>query len=570
LWLNKLVVFQLEFAPCQSQQHLFPVLGSRAVKSGFAPFTFLKSFSILALVRRIRELDVSADNRKPKEKQSGAGSTRRAFLKGLLAGSLWTAAPARSRALSGRRSGVYDFRGVRDAVVAAVGSHKATGVAVAVAHRGRIIWEEGFGWANYGAGIRVTEHTPFCLASITKPFTTTTMMTLVAAGKISLDDSANKYLGDSSLKGNAKDATIRLLGAHAGGLPSMFEMFPSAADTRQPSPRTLLENYGTLAYLPNEVYEYSNIGFVALGAIASNVTGLEFDEILTRQVLGPLGLHDSFFDTDKTRLAKGAVLYDELERPIPEYSTATPPSGGLYVSAHDLARFAMFNLKASLRDEAPIISNRLLDELHRPVFRGPSPAATTFGWFSGKTKSGLPVIFKSGGQPGVSTIIYMVPEENLACVALANRSDNGEFVQTLVDQMAGTIIPNWTTPNTSVDLPMVDFPRDSVYNGRWSGTLHGGGKEIAASLEITPSGGTLSLGDKGPETITNLRLQGSALVGKSIGKIESADAMRDHATSLSLKLQLRDNKLAGRILATATGAGELAVLPYVIELRPSN
>jgi CubicO group peptidase (beta-lactamase class C family) len=299
---------------------------------------------------------------------------------------------------------------VRDAVVAAVGSHKATGVAVAAAHRGRIIWEEGFGWANREAGIKVTEHTPFCLASVTKPFTTTTMMTLVAGGKISLDDSANKYLsGDSSLKGNAKDASIRLLGAHAAGLPSMFEMFPSAGDARQPSPRTLLENYGTLAYLPNEVYEYSNIGFLALGAIASNVTGLEFGDLLMRHVLGPLGLHDSFFDTDKARLPNGAVLYDELERPIPEYFTATPPSGELYVSAHDLARFALFNLKNSLRDQTPILSNRLLDELHRPVFRGPSPAATTFGWFSGKTKSGLPVIFKDGGQPGVSTIMYMVP-----------------------------------------------------------------------------------------------------------------------------------------------------------------
>jgi hypothetical protein len=117
---------------------------------------------------------------------------------------------------------------------------------------------------------------------------------------------------------------------------------------------------------------------------------------------------------------------------------------------------------------------------------------------------------------------------------------------------------------------MVDLPSGSVYSGRWSGKLHGGGKEIAALLEITPKRGTLSLGDKGPETITGLCLQGSALVGKSIGKIESADTTRNHATSLSVKLQLRDNKLAGRILATATGAGELAVLPYIIELGPSN
>lgn len=351
----------------------------------------------------------------------------------------------------------------------------------------------------------------------------------------------------------------------------MFEMFPSAGGARQPSLTSLLENYGILAYLPNEVYEYSNIGFTALGAIASNVTGLEFGELLARQVLEPLGLQNSFFDTDKTRLANGAVLYDELEHPIPEYFTATPPSGELYGSAHDLARYAMFNLKNHLRDQAPILSDHLLDELHKPVFLGPSGAATAFGWLSGETKSGLRVIFKDGGQPGVSTILYMVPEENLACVALANRSDNGQLVQTLADQMAGTVIPNWTTPNTSVSLPMAEFSGGTVYNGRWSGKLRGGGIETAVSLEITPSGSaTLSLGNKGPEKVTSLRLQGSALVGKSVGTIESADAIRNHATSLSLKLQLRDSKLAGRILASASGAGELAVLPYVIELAPSN
>ena len=514
---------------------------------------------------------MSADNRRSGHRRNDACSTRRAFLKGF-AGSLGIATATRGRTSLLSRSANYDFRAVRNAILAAVDSHKATGLAVAVGHHGRIIWEEGFGWANRTAGTKVSEHTPFCLASVTKPFTATTMMTLVAAGKISLDDSANKYLSEGSrLKGNAKGATIRLLGAHAGGLPSMFEMFPSAGDARQPSPRALLENYGTLAYLPNEVYEYSNIGFVALGAVASNLTGFEFGELLTRQVLAPLGLHDTFFHTGKTPLANGAVLYDELQRPIPEYFTATPPSGELYASAHDLACFAMFNLKNHLPDQAPILSGHLLDELHKPVFPGPSGAATTFGWFSGETKSGLRVIFKDGGQPGVSTILYMVPEENLACVALANRSDNGELVRTLVDQAAGTVIPNWTAPNTSVSLPMVDFPASTLYNGKWSGKLRGGGTETAVFLEITPGGSaTLSLGNKGPEKVTNLRLQGNALVGSSVGIIESADAIRNHATSLSLKLLLRNNKLAGRILASASGPGVLAVLPYVIELAPSK
>lgn len=506
------------------------------------------------------------DNRKTVEGKNDRRSSRRSLLKGLLAGSLGAVIPASVR------SADYDFRGVREEVVAAIESHKATGIAVAVVHQGRIIWEEGFGVANRDTGAKVSEHTPFCLASLTKPFTTTTMMTLVAAGKVSLDHPANRYLGQKSgLKGNAEGATVRLLGAHAAGLPTMFEMFPCTGDRRPSVSTALLENYETLAYPPNEVYEYSNIGFEALCRIASNVTGLEFGEVLARQVLKPLGMNDSFFDTDNKRLPSGAVLYDESDRPIPDYFTVTPPSGALYASAHDVARFGLFNLKNHPRDRAVLLSDHFIDELHSPVFQGPAGASTTFGWFSRQTKSGLPVLFKDGAQPGVSSIMYIVPQENLACVALANRSNNGDVLVKLVDQMAGVIIRNWTTPDNAVGYPMSDFPGGSVYKGKWSGRLHGGGAEMAVSIEFTLDGSaTLSLGSDGPEKVKDLHLQGSAVVGQSVGAIESVDAIRSHATALSLKLLLRNDKLAGRVLASASAPGEIQILPYIVELERSK
>jgi hypothetical protein len=93
---------------------------------------------------------MSADSRRREDGTSDVTSTRRAFLKGLLVGSLQIAPPAPGAALIGIGSDTYDFHNVRDAVLAAVASHKATGVAVAVAHHGRIVWEEGFGLANAG------------------------------------------------------------------------------------------------------------------------------------------------------------------------------------------------------------------------------------------------------------------------------------------------------------------------------------------------------------------------------------------------------------------------------------
>src|SRR5450631_4580911 len=72
-----------------------------------------------------------------------------------------------------------DFESVRSRIQEAMGGGNATGVAVALVHGGRIVWEEGFGWANREAGLKATPHTPFSMASITKPFTTTAIMTLV-------------------------------------------------------------------------------------------------------------------------------------------------------------------------------------------------------------------------------------------------------------------------------------------------------------------------------------------------------------------------------------------------------
>ena len=313
---------------------------------------------------------------------------------------------------SAGRPNKRDFGPVRNKILEEIAGGAATGVAVAVVHNGKIVWEEGFGWANREAGVKATSHTPFNLASLTKPFTTTTLMTLVAEGKLSLDAPANNYLAKGKIvgtNGNTDAATLRMLGAHVSGLPTMFAIYDRNEANLALSSDELLKKYGSLAFPPGSCYEYSNIGFAALSAIASNLTGVEFGTLLTRRVLTPLGLDDSFFGANSARVPTGAVRYGSSGSPIQDYITATPASGELYASAHDLARFAMFNMQH--RGRAQILGTRWIKELHKPVFVGPSGVATTFGWFTTHLKSGEQVIFKGGGQPGVATALYMIPSE---------------------------------------------------------------------------------------------------------------------------------------------------------------
>ena len=166
-------------------------------------------------------------------------STRREVLRALLSASIVGVLPASKSQVYGSERERQDFGPVRDRILQAIANGSATGVAVAVAYGGRIVWEEGFGWANRETGLKVTPRTPFSLASITKPFTATTVMTLVAEGKVSLDEPANKYLSKSKIEGangNADGATVQRLGAHASGLPTMFETY--FGTTRAQSPES--------------------------------------------------------------------------------------------------------------------------------------------------------------------------------------------------------------------------------------------------------------------------------------------------------------------------------------------
>ncbi|HET7086326.1 MAG TPA: serine hydrolase domain-containing protein [Rhizomicrobium sp.] len=489
--------------------------------------------------------------------------TRRALLAAL------PAMPSVALAQARKSTPTHDFGVVRENILDAVTSGKATGVAVAMVHHGRIIWEEGFGWADREAGLKATSATPFCLASIGKPFTATLLTILAADRMLELDAPANFYLAGNPLQGaDADRVSVRHLGAHASGLPSLFEMYTMNEDAPAPTTQTLLRNYGRLAYPAGRTYEYSNIGYAALGAVASTVTDMAFDAVLTHRLLKPLGLHDSFFDTDATRLVGSAARYSELDKPIPFYTSSTPPSGEVYASAHDLALFAAFHLKHRTKAGPPVLDASWIDEMQKPVLPGLSAGATTFGWFSGLTKSGLKVLYKNGGQPGVSTILYLVPSENLACLVLTNRSDNGNLAQTLADKMIAAVLPGWARPDTRMSALRSPFPGTTEFVGRWTGRLTGGGADMKVDVDIAADAeATLSLNDRPAENVKNLQLEGGALIGNANGLIDAADTIKNKAAFLDFKLLRRDTSLAGRIIANSSTPERVAAIPFIVSLN---
>jgi CubicO group peptidase (beta-lactamase class C family) len=442
------------------------------------------------------------------------------------------------------------YDAIRQDIEHEIAAGRASGGAVALTHNGKIIWQEGFGWADKERGRRVTPDTPFSLASVTKPFTTTALMVLVAAKKVSLDARANDYLGAVKIRagvGNPDDVTLRAAASHSSGLPGTFQLFP-IGPRKQPSMDDVIRAYGVLVTPPNERYHYSNVGMGIVAHIIARKSGLDFGEFLHGKVLEPLGLSHSFFDTDLSRRDEMAQRYDGTGNVFPFYVTSTPGTGELYASAHDVARFAMFHLKDHLANQRPILNDKQIDELHRPVIRSLSDRSYGIGWMIGHAFDGATVLYHVGDQAGVVTVMMLLPSRDISCVVLTNHDNDHELVERIRDAAIRTLVAEWSWKSVSPPFPE-RLPE--IYHGNWRGRLHDGDRVVPLTLSIAEKESTLQIQEEKPEPISELGLVEGMMLGKTRGDLGLPATRAVKADGLSLWLQLRASKLEGEIGAEA-------------------
>jgi CubicO group peptidase (beta-lactamase class C family) len=450
-----------------------------------------------------------------------------------------------------------------------IATGRLTGVSVALVQHGQILWEDGFGFADRAAGRKATSRTPFSIASTTKPFTTTAAMTLVAAGKLAWDRPANDYLGADRIvddRGPAQAVTVRRLASHSSGLPTFFAMYPDGRD--QPSVSDLLRDYGHVVAPPGERYEYSNLALAVLAEIVERQSGEPFGKYLQSHVLGPLGMADSFFDTDVARRGEIAVRYDDAGEALPFYLTATPGSGEMYASAHDLARFAMLHLEDH-RERPPLLSEAALDELHHPATAVAGPAFSYgLGWQVLRRPGEPEVLYHGGGQSGVDAEFVLVPAHDAACIVLSNRRGDRPFIAAVRDRLLASVVPGWHGIPDPPQPRRVPLAPAADYVGDWHGDLLGQGRRARVRLTIeTASQGSLTIGDAPAAPIADLGLVDGLISGGSKGDLDTPDTRRYHLEQLDLTLKLRGATIDGEITAYELTSRNMAIFPYWVELH---
>jgi CubicO group peptidase (beta-lactamase class C family) len=220
--------------------------------------------------------------------------------------------------------------------------------AVLVAREGKVRLLHAWGRADRTSGSRNTMRTKFRIGSMNKMFTAVATLQLVEAGKLALDDPIGKYLPDYPNKDVASGVTVRHLLTHTGGTGDIFgpEFELNRLKLREHHDYVKLYGSRGLAFEPGARFEYSNYGYILLGALIEAVSGESYYDYVREHVFGPAGMSSTGSLPESAHVPNRAVGYmrlypgDEWEPNTDTLPWRGTAAGGGYSTIGDLMRFA--------------------------------------------------------------------------------------------------------------------------------------------------------------------------------------------------------------------------------------
>jgi CubicO group peptidase (beta-lactamase class C family) len=310
-----------------------------------------------------------------------------------------------------------------------------TGLSIALVDDQKVVWAQGFGYADKQADIKASADTVYHLGSIAKVFTATAAMQLAEQGRMDISQPLQKYLPEFSIKsryGDINKITPRNIMTHHSGLPANWARGMSE---RHPGPFTevvtaVKDEY--LAYPPNYVFAYSNLGVTLLGAAIGDVSGESYADYMDRHLLHPLGMSHSAFAAiipgksyDKGKEVEAIPLRDL-------------PSGGLNSSANDMTHFMQMVFADGRYHGEQILKPESLHEM-LTVQNANVPLDFDFkmglGWMLGGIdvpRAGL-VANHGGSTLNYHTMMAVLPEHKLGVIVLSNSTTADRVVNKVAE-----------------------------------------------------------------------------------------------------------------------------------------
>lgn len=298
--------------------------------------------------------------------------------------------------------------------------------AVLVARDGVTIASKAAGIANKATGAPITLNTRFNLGSLNKMFTAVAISQLAQAGRLSFTDTVGKHLPGYPNKEVVDKVTIHQLLTHTSGMGLYWNEKFMAQREKMLTVAAHLPLFAgdPLLFSPGEKFQYSNSGYMVLGAIIEKVSGQDYYSYVQEHIYQPAGMTDTGFYEPGKEIPNLAVGYTKTGldgKPLGEVRDNTGirevrggPAGGGYSTVGDLVKFHM-----ALR------SYQLLNEEHtKLVTTGKVEAGGPIGrygyGFGDKMFGGKHIVGHNGGSSGIAANFEMYPELGYTAVLLMN------------------------------------------------------------------------------------------------------------------------------------------------------
>ena len=304
-----------------------------------------------------------------------------------------------------------------DAYMKALEKHQNFHGSVLVAKEGKVLLNQGYGFADLKENTQNKPQTRFAIGSMTKQFTAMAIMQLNEKDLLNVEDKVSKYLPDLP---NGDLITIHNLLTHTSGLVNytdLNEFLGLDLDNKDPMVAVNLIKDMPLEFKPGEEFRYSNTNYVLLGIIIEKVTGMPFEDYLEKNIFTPLNMMNTGICYGKNNELHHATPYTGYLEVVPIDDklvlTQTYGAGNMYSTIEDLYRW-----DRALKTEK-LVKKETMDKIFKEHIALPEVGSYGYGWMIADTDMGKK-ISHGGNTMGFSSNIARYPDEDLVVIILTN------------------------------------------------------------------------------------------------------------------------------------------------------
>ena len=283
------------------------------------------------------------------------------------------------------------------------------------------------------------------LGSDGKAMTSTLIARLVESGKLKWDVTLAEIFPDlaPNMHPDFQKATLLQLLSHRAGLPPNLNLASYRGDDamalRLRAVREELAKKPT--HPPGSHYEYSNLGYIIVGAVVEKITGQSWERAISRDVFEPLQM--------KTANFGGTGTPGRIDQPWPHTADGLPtsengpamdnppvmgPAGRIHCSIQDWAKFIQDQLRGD-RGGAALLKPESYQKLHTPPFGGDY----ALGWITAERSWGGGKVLNHGGDNTMNCAnVWIAPQRDFAILVCVNQS--GDSVFQASDEAVGALI----------------------------------------------------------------------------------------------------------------------------------